>query len=115
MDQFMKTESPVKTDAIAEPKSEYQHIYLKLAGVLLAGIGVPLGGGQIITSTVGKLILPNEPLHSVIEVGGSIIAFVTVTLINLARDDKQDGAEKDDFTFISNAFIGMGILDMFHA
>ncbi len=80
--------------------------------MVLLGVVLPTAGGVLVRALAGVTIWPLEPLHATIETLGAAIALALASLLLILR---RFGREPAEHLWMSCAFLGMGLLDGFHA
>lgn len=84
-----------------------------ISNIFIFGIGLPLIGSYISANFIQDWRLNHEPLHSVVESAGSFMAFATLYLIHILKDEFKDRRPETIWTI--NALFCMGALDLFHS
>ncbi len=84
---------------------------VKIFIALFISIGLPIAGSVVCASFFPEWRLPLQPLHSMLESVGGIIALVLAGVLLVTRR----GGHFFEPVMISSALLLMGILDIFHA
>ncbi len=83
---------------------------------ILAGIGLslclPVLGSVVSGAYFSDAKLEHQPLHSLIEAAGGLMAIAIAGILIAERPRKQDAHH---FVWMASALAGMGALDLFHA